>query len=172
MRLYLLGFMGSGKSHVGKKLSARLNIPFIDLDDYIVRQEQKSINQIFQEKGEAGFRQIEKQCLINTGKMPNVIIGCGGGTPCFFNNMEWMNENGATYYLNYPVEILFHRLKTRKSRRPLIKDMDDSTLFSFINQKLNERSKYYLKAQYQFTPDKNGKEAVDVIEAWVLNSQK
>lgn len=167
MKLFLLGFMGCGKSHVGKKLSARLNIPFIDLDDYIVKQQQMSINEIFEEKGEDGFRQIEREMLRSTQNMQDVIVGCGGGTPCFFDNMDWMNQNGATFYLNYPVATLFERLKTRKEKRPLLKDMDDQMLYSFIEKKLSERAKNYLKAQHYYLPDQHHVEAADVIETWI-----
>lgn len=163
-RLFLLGFMGSGKTHVGKKLSKRLGIPFLDLDDYIESTHGQSINEIFVAKGETGFRLLERAALHYTGTLDSVIIGCGGGTPCFFDNMEWMNRHGKTCYLNYPVTILFNRLKTRKAKRPLLKEMDDDRLLGFIKEKLEERNEYYLQAKYHYVPNQKKTEAVDVIE--------
>ncbi len=168
MKLYLLGFMGSGKSHVGKKLSARLQLPFLDLDDFIVEREGMSINEIFACKGEHGFRQIERKCLEETAEMDNAIIGCGGGTPCFFDNMEWLNKHGTTWYLNYPASVLFDRLKTRKAKRPLLKDMSDEQLLSFIEKKLEERAPYYEAAQFQYNYGREAQEAATVIEEWHL----
>ncbi|MFN7119620.1 MAG: shikimate kinase [Saprospiraceae bacterium] len=147
MRLFLIGFMGSGKSHVGQQLAKRLTLPFIDLDEWIEQQQQRPIREIFAEHGEAAFRQLEQQALHETVHLENAIISTGGGTPCFFDNMSWMNQHGVTIYLEVPVPILVQRLLPQRAKRPLIKDLEASELADFIHQKLAERVPFYEQAQ-------------------------
>lgn len=146
MRIFLIGFMGSGKSHTGRRLAAALGYLFQDLDDWIAKQAQRSIPQIFEQDGELGFRKIEQAALHDMAAFEQVVVACGGGTPCFFDNMSWMNQNGTTVFLQTPVEILLKRLQKGKHQRPLLKDKTEDALLDFIQQKLNERLPYYEKA--------------------------
>src|SRR5687767_8125439 len=111
MRIYLIGFMGSGKSHWGRLLSSKLTLPFFDLDKQIVEEEKKPIVEIFEEKGEEYFRMLEKEALyILTESHESFVMACGGGTPCYFNNIDYMNSNGTTVWLNTRLDVLFNRL--------------------------------------------------------------
>jgi len=147
MKIYLLGFMGSGKSFIGKRLAKKLDMDFIDLDHYIEQMEGLTISQLFENKSEKGFRQIEKKYLQSLSPKENTIIACGGGTPCFYNNMKWMNENGLTIYLKSSNRLLFHRLKQGKSKRPLLKNLSDNGLKEFIKMKMEERASQYEEAE-------------------------
>ena len=146
MRIYLIGFMGSGKSFTGKRLAGLLNIPFSDLDEGIEDLAKKTIPQIFKEEGESAFRAIEKEALHLTGHLPAAVVACGGGTPCFFDNMEWMNDHGICIYLKTAPKVLFDRLLGEKDYRPLLKELSDKELKTYIKEKVTEREVYYLKA--------------------------
>jgi shikimate kinase len=143
MLIFLTGFMGSGKSFLGKQWAVDNNIPFYDLDELIETEERTTIEKIFATKGEAYFREREAAILRNTERFENAIIACGGGVPCFFDNMHWMNKNGVTVFLNEAVENIFHHLINDKSNRPLLKAGTAEELKIFINQKLNERLPFY-----------------------------
>ena len=153
-RIFLTGYMGSGKTTLGRALAADIGIPFIDLDHYIEKRYCKTIAQLFAERGEDGFREIERRVLHEVGEFEDVIISTGGGTPCFFDNVEYMNGQGTTVYLDVPVERLFIRLSIARSKRPLIKDKNDEELKSFIAEQLGKRAPHYSKAQYTFRADK------------------
>lgn len=144
--IYLIGFMGSGKSTIAKKLAKELNKTFLDLDDYITEKEQKSIPEIFSQVGESGFREIEHKALKEIASKKNLIVATGGGVPCFFNNMEIMNKNGKTVFLQLSPEELAKRLTPEKSHRPLIANLSENELVDFITKKLEERNKFYNKA--------------------------
>lgn len=147
MRVFLLGFMGSGKTHWGKQLATQLKIPFFDLDEEIVKSEGKSIPEIFAACGEEHFRMIEKEALETLIDENNsMVLSCGGGTPCFFNNIETMNKYGVTVWLNTHSEIILQRLLKEKSSRPLLKNIADEDMKSYIVRKLNERRMYYQQA--------------------------
>jgi len=146
MRLFLIGFMGSGKSHVGSQLAERMQLPFIDLDNQIEIAQQRLIRTIFEMDGEMAFREMERAALHELLKHQNIIIACGGGTPCFFDNMEWMNQHGITIYLEASVNILLERLESERAHRPLLKNMDDIELRQFIENKLIERNPFYNQA--------------------------
>lgn len=146
MKIYLIGFMGSGKSYIGKRLSAELGFQFLDLDEVIETAEKQTIANIFKTRGEDYFRNLESEHLKNTKELKNIIISTGGGTPCFFGNMDWMNENGKTTFLNPTVDILFQRLESEITKRPILANQSDETLRLFISQKLENRLKYYEKA--------------------------
>ena len=139
--------MGSGKSYTGRRLSEALDIPFIDLDHWIEDQEGQSIQAIFEKSGEAAFREIEREALHQMIAYEQAIIACGGGTPCFFDNMEWMNRHGITVYLQTPVEELCRRLLPEMTHRPLLKGLDEYSLPQFIEEKLAQREPYYLLSQ-------------------------
>jgi shikimate kinase len=138
--------MGSGKSHWGKKWSVQLNLPFFDLDDEIEKAEGQKISDIFHTKGEEYLRQVEADVLRSFENKDNFILACGGGTPCYKDNMEWINKHGASIYLKTAEGSLYNRLVTEKVHRPLIKELTDEQLRPFIKSKLEEREPYYLKA--------------------------
>lgn len=147
MKIFLVGFMGCGKSTKAKQLANRLNCPVIDLDAEIVEGEQKSIAEYFTENGEEAFRKLESETLKSFSYPENCVVATGGGLPCFFDNMDWMNANGKTVYLQMEPAQLVSRLGKRE-KRPLIKDMDDEQLLNFIKMKLTERDPFYTKAQF------------------------
>jgi shikimate kinase len=147
MKVFLIGFMGSGKSHWGRKLSASLNIPFFDLDDVIVMREGKPITEIFANQGEEYFRLLEKDTLINlTESHDAFVISSGGGTPCFFGNIDYMKEHGKVIWLNTSTQVLIDRLLKEKKHRPLLMDIPDEDMKSFIIKKLHDRKMYYEQA--------------------------
>jgi len=139
--------MGSGKTHWGKLLSSKLQLPFRDLDSLIVEKEQRSVSDIFAAEGEEYFRYKEMEMLEElVGKEENFILSCGGGTPCFFNNIEFMKKSGKVVWLNTSVEVLKERLLNERMSRPLIREVDDEELKRFIIRKLSERKMYYEQA--------------------------
>jgi shikimate kinase len=147
MRIFLIGFMGSGKTYWGKQLATQLKIPFFDLDDVIAGQENKTVSEIFSKSGEEAFRIKEREVLESLiDENASMVLSCGGGTPCFFNNIERMKKYGVVVWLNTHIEILLTRLMKEKSSRPLIKNIQDEEMKSFIVRKLNERRMYYEQA--------------------------
>ena len=148
MRIFLIGFMGCGKTTLGKKLAKHLNFNFIDLDRFIENKTVKSINVIFDEKGEQYFRDLEKESLNEIYKMDNLVIATGGGTPCFYDNMQTILEKGVCIYLKMKAEDLAERLSKEKNNRPLICHLTKNELNDFISEKLMEREKFYKKAHY------------------------
>jgi shikimate kinase len=147
MKIFLIGFMGSGKTHWGRLLSAKLGLSFYDLDTVIVEKEQKSVSDLFAEKGEEYFRYQEKETLEQiVEQQDGFILSCGGGTPCFFNNIEFMKKNGKVIWLNTSIEALKQRLFKERMSRPLIRAVDDADLSRYIIRKLSERRMYYQQA--------------------------
>jgi len=146
--------MGAGKTTIGKKLSKALALDFIDLDKYIQHTYQKSIHQLFEEKGEEGFRKIEQKALHEVAAFENVVISCGGGTPCYFDNMEVMKKAGTTVYIQVDPEELTNRLLASKTIRPLIAGKSREELIPFIDNQLRERERYYNKADLVIKRDK------------------
>ena len=147
MRIYLVGYMGCGKSTIGRKLAESLGISFVDLDKYIEERYFKSIPTIFFEEGEEGFREKERLSLLEVSQFENVVVGTGGGAPCFFDNMEVMNNNGLTIYIAPDTEVLAARLLKSKTERPLIAGKSPEQLISFINYALLNRAPFYEKAK-------------------------
>lgn len=145
-RIFLIGFMGSGKTTLGKMLAEKLDYTFIDLDHYIEKRNVKKIAAIFAESGEDAFREIEHKMLIEVCSFENVVISTGGGTPCYFDNIEIMNNSGLCIYLKISNEVLLKRLQKAKEFRPLIKDKSDTDLACFIYETLSKREKYYTQA--------------------------
>lgn len=139
--------MGSGKTTLGKILAKQLNLDFIDLDLYIESKYNLSIHEIFDKYGEDEFRLIEWSNLNTVSKLNNVIISTGGGTPCFFNNIDFMNVNGITVFFDEDIDVIYNRLLNDKSNRPLISNLSNSDLYNYISNKLNERKKYYNKSK-------------------------
>ena len=149
--IFLVGFMGCGKSEIGKDLAKLLHFNFLDLDESVEKKEGMSVTEIFETKGETAFREIESNCLRKV-KLENNVVSTGGGTPCFKNNMIWMNENGVTVYLKTEEKLLFDRLKNDTQSRPLLKNLSGISLMKFIQIKLGEREKFYLQSQLTFHP--------------------
>jgi shikimate kinase len=148
--LYLVGYMGSGKTTIGKLLAEKLNRSFIDMDEFIENRYRKTIATIFEEKGENGFREIELRVLQETAGFENVVISTGGGLPCFFDNMEVMNRTGITIYLKASVDELVRRLNFDKQKRPLIKGKNPEELRAFIETNLEKRESFYNRATIIF----------------------
>jgi shikimate kinase len=148
MKIYLIGFMGSGKTHWGQQLSRKLALPFFDTDEQIVNSESRSINEIFTTFGEEYFRFKEKEILhILTESHSSFVMACGGGSPCYFNNIDYMNRAGTTVWINTPLNVLFQRLIHEKEQRPLLKELTEAQLKSFIVKKFADRKIYYEQAE-------------------------
>lgn len=161
MKIFLIGFMGSGKSYWGCQLSKKLNIPFFDLDEQIVSHAGKSITEIFVQDGEESFRLMEKDILhIITESHESFIMACGGGTPCYYNNIEFMNNEGISVWLDTPLEILHQRLLKEKDKRPLIKDLSDAQLRAFIIRKFADRRIYYEQASLKIEEEPEKLESI------------
>jgi shikimate kinase len=146
--------MGAGKTTLGKAFARELGLTFVDLDWYIEERFHKTVRQIFTERGEDGFRELEKRMLHEAGDFEDVVISVGGGTPCFFDNMEYMNQAGETVFLNVDVKVLFRRLKVAKQQRPLLVDKNDEELMAFIVEVLQKRLHFYEKAKHVFYGEK------------------
>ena len=142
--------MGAGKTTLGKVLARELNLEFIDLDWYIENRFHQSISQLFAARGEEGFRTIERNMLHEVAEFENVVISSGGGTPCFFDNMEYMNRQGVTVYLKASPETLRTHLRMGKQRRPLVAEKNDEELDLFIRESLDKREPYYNQASLIF----------------------
>ena len=147
-RIILVGYMGSGKTTVGKALSKATGMMFYDLDWYIESRMRKSVSQIFAERGEEGFRKIEYNMLHEVAEFEDVIISCGGGTPCFFDNMDYLNQQGDVVYLKATPETLYKHLLMAKMERPLLKGKSSEELIAYITEHLKERSQFYEKARH------------------------
>ena len=146
-KIFLVGMTGSGKSYFSKQLAESLCCNAFDLDDVIELNEKKTISQIFSDDGEEYFRNIEAKILRSFATEKNFVLATGGGAPCFHNNMQWMNENGLTVWLNEKIEVLVERLKQEKQQRPLIKNLSDDELKNFLSNKLAERKPFYGQAK-------------------------
>ena len=147
-KIFLTGYMGSGKSTAGKKLASDLGYEFIDLDHFIETQYKQTIPEIFASKGENEFRSMEHNALKKVLEKTDAVVACGGGTPCYFNNMELMKKNGITIYLKMSVDALVHRLIHAKEKRPLIANKTETELHAFITRQLEKREDFYNQAQF------------------------
>jgi shikimate kinase len=149
-KIFLIGYMGAGKTTVGKLLADKLNWSFIDVDGFIENRYRQTIAAIFEEKGEAGFRKIERRTLQEISAFENVVISTGGGLPCFFDNMDWMNQTGITIYLKADVNELVNRLNFDKQKRPLIRGKNLEELREFVETNLEKREFFYNRAMLTF----------------------
>ena len=169
-KIILLGYMGCGKSTIANKLSKIIQIPFVDLDKIIEEKTNLTINQIFETQGEVYFRKLEHEVFVELLNSPdNMIIGLGGGTPCYANNHELLQrEDVISIYLKASIETLFDRLVTNKSKRPLIADKSEEEMKEFIAKHLFDRSFYYNQAQYKVnidgqTKDETTQDILDIL---------
>lgn len=149
-RIFLVGYMGVGKTTISLPLANHFNFSVIDLDHWIQRTHRKTIVELFEEKGEEKFRQIERNALLEVAAFENVVISTGGGTPCFFDNMEVMNQAGITVYMKATVAELAARLNASKTVRPLLAGKDEAATVAFIEKHLTVRESFYKKAHITF----------------------
>lgn len=164
MKLFLLGFMGAGKSYWGKQLAIHWNLPYFDLDEVIVEREGMSVADIFNEKGEDHFRKVEGEVLRELAvDNDTFLISCGGGTPCFSDTMDFMNDAGTTVWLNPSVEVMVERLQRKQYKRPLIQDLATEDLISFTEKKMAERQQFYEQSQIIISEDEITLETFDKL---------
>ena len=154
MKIFLIGFMGCGKTHWGRELGRKLAIPFFDLDEKIEESEGKSIAKIFEEEGEEYFRLIEKDVLhLISESHETFVMACGGGTPCFYNNIDFLRKQGVVVWINCSIECLHKRLAADKEHRPLLRQITDAGLKSYIIKKFSNRKIFYQQAQVIINED-------------------
>ncbi|MBO7661275.1 MAG: shikimate kinase [Bacteroidaceae bacterium] len=158
-RIVLIGYMGAGKTTIGKALARKTGLEFFDLDWYVENRYRMKIPQIFAEKGEDGFRELERNMLHEVTEFEDVVISCGGGTPCFFDNIDYMNSLAETVYLKAEPEVLRTHLLMAKSQRPLIQGKTPDELRDFIKESLANREPFYAKAKH-------------IVQIEVLNSRE
>ena len=162
MIISLIGYMGSGKSHVSKVLSQKLHLKVIDLDQLISVKNNMTVSAIFEKKGELYFRKQEREALLEILEtQENIVLSIGGGTPVYYNNMEILNQYTETVFLRTSVKNLTERLLRQKQKRPLIAKINDEDLPEFIAKHLFERNVYYSKAKY--TVDTDGKDVEKIV---------
>lgn len=167
MNIYLVGFMGCGKTTLGKKIAKKIDINFLDMDAEIEKQTQKSISEIFLNDGESYFRKLENDFL-KKNLNQKYIISTGGGVPCFYDNMDIMNSSGLTIFIDLPAKTLLNRLENEKDKRPLIQDTPPEKLLLEIEERLNIRLPFYQKAQIIFQPLKQtDDELIEKIKLWL-----
>jgi len=153
MKMFLIGMMGTGKTYWCKKLAKKLKVGGYDLDFLIESHEERSIAEIFAEEGEAYFRRAESRMLHWFKEKKSFVLATGGGTPCFHENMQWMNEQGITIWIDEPVSVLAARLLPEKEHRPRIKDLSETELKQFLTDKLMQRYPFYHQATYHLQGD-------------------
>lgn len=148
--IYLIGYMGCGKTTLGRAVAQRVSIPLIDLDEFIEQREGMTVRQIFEKQGEPYFRQAERAALLEVSRMTDVIVATGGGTPCQPGLLDIMLDSGTTVYLETSLDVLHRRLIDGRATRPLIARLDDNELKEFIIQALEARRPYYTRAAARF----------------------
>ncbi len=152
--IYLIGMMGSGKSYWAKQIAATTNCKWIDLDTVIEQTVSKTISEIFATEGENAFRLLEQKVLHQTKHEHNLIVATGGGAPCFFDNIDWMNAHGTTIFIEEPIDILVKRLQKEKEHRPLISNASDAMLHQSLTARLTCRIDFYHKAKHKIIGSK------------------
>ena len=170
IRVILIGFMGAGKTTVGKALGKALGVTFYDLDWYIETRMRKTVKQIFDEQGEEGFRKMEHNMLHEVAEFENVVISCGGGTPCFYDNMDYLNQQGDTVYLKASPEVLYKHLKMAKGVRPLLLNKTPEEVQVYIREELSRREQFYGKAKHIL--DIDVMDSLDKIQFFVEEIKK
>ena len=154
MRIYLIGFMSSGKSTIGESVAKTLEVPFLDTDQMVITKAGKSIGSFFHEGKEDEFRILEADVLRDTEEHPKALIATGGGLPAFHRNMEWLTENGITMYLQWPDDLLLENVLKNKSGRPLLSGISENEFYISARRLLEERKAFY--EQSSMTLDMSG----------------
>ena len=163
-KIFLIGFMGSGKTHWGRIWASSAGIDFYDLDELIEEKEGRSISAIFEGSGEDHFRDIEASLLRSFSEKENFLLACGGGAPCFRDNMPWMNEHGTTLYLCASPRQIFEQVVHEMDKRPLLQDVKQEELLTFIEQKLKDREPFYEQARYKLQADSLNSNSLKTID--------
>lgn len=158
--IFLVGFMGSGKTHWGLRWAGHLQRTFVDLDQLIERNEQLSVADIFEKNGEEYFREKEAEALRSLKDEKNMLISCGGGAPCFKDNMSWMNETGITVFLEGSPKFLLQNIIKEPVARPLLKNMNEAEMLFFIEKKLAERNEFYRQAKLTVNAEEIGEDTI------------
>lgn len=171
-RVYLIGYMGCGKTTIGKRLAKTLGWDVIDMDSRIENRYRKSIPDIFASEGEESFRKKERFILEELSALENVVISTGGGAPCFYDNIDVMNSSGLCVYIRMTPEALADRLKHAKANRPLLKDKTEDELIDFIRQQLEKRRAFYEQAQFVVDNDNGTPEEAAARVMELLKSQE
>lgn len=153
MNIYLVGYMYSGKTTFGRQLAERLGYHFADLDTMFENKVRTSIPVFFAHYGEQAFRIIEQKVLHSTTELDNHVIATGGGTPCFFDNMEWMNAHGLSLYLDTPIPTLLQRAATSRKVRPILANKSESERATFVREQLEHRLPFYTQASLTYSTD-------------------
>ena len=166
MKIFLTGFMGSGKSLLGKMLAEKLDLAFLDLDAFLEEMAGHSISEIFSRQGEKAFRTLEAEALRHTAPMERTVIATGGGTPCYHQNMEWMNDHGVSIFLDVSTDLLSTRLQADLGLRPLIAGKTEEELAGFINTKLAARRVFYEQSHFVCHANDSADELVDSITGY------
>ena len=151
--IILLGYMGAGKTSVGKAMARKLGLSFYDLDYFIEERFRRKVADIFAEHGEEGFRKIEYNMLHEVAEFEDIVLSLGGGTPCFFDNIDYINQKGITVFMNASPEIIVKHLKISHNVRPLLQQKQGQELLDHIARHMEERMPYYRKAQYEVNVD-------------------
>lgn len=151
--IFITGYMGCGKTTFGRALAEKTGLRFIDLDHYIEERCGATVTEIFASRGEDGFRETERQMLHEAAQGEDVVISCGGGTPCFFDNIDFMNACGVTVWLKATEECLLSRLCRKREKRPLIAGRSDEEIRSIIGKQLESRAPYYSRSQIVWQGD-------------------
>ncbi len=168
-KIYIIGFMGTGKSYWGKVWAKKCQMPFMDLDSLIEEKENGKVLDIFEQKGEEYFREVEAKCLRSTLSVDKSLIACGGGTPCAHGNMEWMNENGLTILLEASPAEVFENIKKETRSRPLLKNKNEGEVVFFIEKLMNERKSFYEQAQIKLPVKNLSAKSLDIILHAILD---
>lgn len=169
-RVYLIGYMGCGKTTIGKRLAKSLGWDVIDMDSRIESRYRKTIPDIFASEGEESFRKKERFILEELSALENVVVSTGGGAPCFFDNIDVMNSSGLCVYIRMTPEALAARLKNAKANRPLLKDKTEEELTNFIKEQLEKRRAFYEQARYVIDNDNGTPEEAAAKIAELLNT--
>ena len=162
--IFLIGFMGSGKSHWGHIWALEHGYRFYDLDTQIEKAFKMPVEEIFEKHGENKFREMERYHLRKFENKKKYLLSCGGGAPCFFDNLDWMKQHGVIIYLKASPEYILNRVMDETSKRPLLKEVNSAELLFFIQKKLQEREPVYLNANHILEVDKLKKDSLNFLE--------
>lgn len=158
-KIYLIGYMGCGKTTIGRLLAKQIGWSFVDMDTYIENRHQETISELFAKQGESFFRKAEHTSLEEISKSENIVVSTGGGTPCFFDNIDLMNRTGLSFYIYMSPKALSIRLESNTKNRPLLRDKKGKSLESFIEAQLSQRQPFYEKALYRVNNEREHPQA-------------